>query len=405
VKTTQPTTPDPGSPPATSLEFFNTVLADTDADGFVHVGDRFDDELRYLTRFSGPDRPYAFVYTGSKATATLCAPRLFHEQAQTEFIDRASDTTHRQVRTEQVGEPAGIRAVSTLQAAGISDGTILVPQQIPHDAALYLEQAGYELRSTDAVTVQRQRKTPAEIGCLRCVQQVTAAGMAQAEKILAESTEKNGVLRWSGAALTTEVLRRQINAILAQDGVQPAGNTVIGAGSSAADLHFTGVEEINAGETVLIDISPRGPHGYYGDMTRTFVVEGDGGWERRAYVAVEAALDAALRQLAPGVDAATVHEEAAAEIGAYGFPMVAEEGEIGFTHGTGHGVGLSLHEPPILSRETPLESGMVVTVEPGVYDPDRGGVRLEELVLITAAEPGYEILAPYPRSITPTHSR
>lgn len=235
--------------------------------------------------------------------------------------------------------------------------------------------------------------------------------MARAETMLAESevvevesvedtdTERRPALRWEGAPLTTERLRRAVNATLADRGVRDAGDTAIGAGPSAADLHYVGDDPIRPGETVLIDISPRGPDGYRGDLTRTFVVDGDGGWERRAYLAVESAREAALAEIEPGVPTKTVHGEAAAELAAYGFDPNAGEGEAGFTHGAGHGVGVSLHESPSLSGAGELRPGHVVTVEPGVYDPDVGGVRLGDLVVVT--EDGYEVLAEYPFGIVP----
>ncbi|WP_224270229.1 M24 family metallopeptidase [Haloprofundus salinisoli] len=386
-------TPSWPEQPSTDYGFLKRALAEADADAFVHVGDRFDDDMRYLTRFSGPDRDYAFVFVGDAGgdTATLCAPALFEEQAEREFPGDV-------VRMESVGDPAGERARGVLDDPLGGDGTLLVPQGIPHDAALYLERAGYELQSTSAVADARAVKTEAELDCLRRVQRATARGMARAETILAEATPEGDELLWDGAPLSTERLRRQVNATLAASGVGDAGNTVIGAGPSCADLHFTGTDDIAPGETVLLDISPRGPHGYYGDLTRTFVVDGDGGWERRAYVAVEAAQRAAFGELdaGAGVAASTVHEEAAAEVAAYGFSVGAEPG---FTHGTGHGVGVSLHEAPSLRADEPLEAGMVVTVEPGVYDSSQGGVRIEDLVVVT--EDGYEVLAEYPTGIVP----
>lgn len=426
-------------PLRTDLTPIAEAVADADADAFVTVGDRFDDDLRYLTRFSGPDRAYALVVVpdddcdGERTgvgRAVLCAPSLFAEQAEREFVDRArideavAETTEardfhdgvtREVRTAAAGAHAGERAATVAEELldgerdDDDDRTVLVPASIPHDAAVYLERAGNALASTDAVATARARKTDAEIDHLRRVQRATAAGMRRAEAVLADSEVPAGAnrdgaadrppLRWNDASLTTERLRREVNATLAAQGVRDAGNTVIGAGPSAADLHFVGDDEIRPGETVLIDISPRGPAGYYGDMTRTFVVEGDGGWERRAYVAVEAAREAALAEIEPGVSAATVHGEAAAELAAYGFDPNAEEGEAGFTHGTGHGVGVSLHESPSLSGGTALRPGHVMTVEPGVYDPEIGGIRIEDLVLVT--EDGYEILAEYPFGIVP----
>ena len=444
-------------PVRTDLTPLVDAVRDAGADAFVAVGDRFDDDLRYLTRFAGPDRAAAVVVVPDGATpdrgssarttpdpavadgsvaghAVLCAPTLFAEQANREFVANARldgdgspfhDAVVREVWTGAAGEHAGEHAAATVEAlvgggapdsdadAGgdrpeDADHTLLVPASIPHDAAVHLERAGNALRSTDATAVARARKTSAELDRLRRVQRATAAGMARAERVLAESevaAEDAGdgsprdPLRWDGAPLTTERLRRAVNATLAAHGVRDAGNTVIGAGPSAADLHYVGDDPIRPGETVLLDVSPRGPDGYYGDMTRTFVVDGDGGWERRAYVAVEAARDAALAEIEPGVPAATVHGEAAAELAAYGFDPNAAEGEVGFTHGTGHGVGVSLHESPSLSSGTELAPGHVVTVEPGVYDPAVGGVRLEDLVAVTAE--GYELLAEYPFGIVP----
>ena len=419
------------------------AVTDAGADAFVAVGDRFDDGLRYLTRFAGPDRAYALVVVPDDREpnvtghAVLCVPSLFREQAEREFVASARtdegepsdadrpfpDGVVREVRTDGIGDHPGERAAAVVNdllgdAVGESNGeaadgdrTLLVPVSIPHDAAVYLERAGNALTSTDAVVNARARKTDAELDRLRRVQRATAAGMARAESVLAESEIVDGgpstaandpvrpALRWEDAPLTTERLRREVNATLAAHGVRDAGNTVIGAGPSAADLHFVGDDPVRPGETILLDISPRGPDGYYGDMTRTFVVDGDGGWERRAYVAVEWAREAALDEIEPGATAATVHGEAAAELTAYGFDPNAEEGETGFTHGTGHGVGVSLHESPSLSSGTELRPGHVVTVDPGVYDPDIGGVRLEDLVVVT--EEGYEILAEYPFGSVP----
>jgi Xaa-Pro aminopeptidase len=361
-------------------------LRDRNADGVVHVGDRFDDDLRYLTGFSGPDREYAFVYDGEGGEAILCAPQLFEEQAQREFSGTVVSAA------EQEATTAGERA------ADLVSGTVLVPQSIPHDAALWLERAGCDLESTAVVECMRSRKTEAEIERIRTVQEAAQTGMARAETVLASTEVEGDSLIWEGRVLTTERLRREANAAMALEGVNSAGNTVIGAGERCADLHFTGDIPIKRGETVLLDLSPRGPEGYYGDLSRTFVVDLEGGWERRAYVAVERAQEAAFDALSEGAGtlASTVHEETAAEISAYGF---RPDGTPGFTHGTGHGVGMSLHEAPSLRSDTELEAGMVLTVEPGVYDPQEGGVRIEDLVVVR--EEGFENLMEYPRSLVP----
>ncbi|QZP36983.1 M24 family metallopeptidase [Halobaculum magnesiiphilum] len=388
----------------TSYAPLATELADRDAAGFVAVGDRFDDDLRWLTRVSGPDRDYAFVATPASGGdgdseadgypngvhTALCAPALFDKQARREFPGD-------EVRVGDQGDPAGVRAAAALADRGADGGAVLVPQGIPHDAVVYLERAGYEVTSTDAVARARETKTDAEIDRLRRVQRAAIRGIARGEEILAEATVDADAVRWNGGVLSTERLRRQVNETLAAHGVRDAGNTVIGAGATAADLHYTGTDVIRPGETVLLDVSPRGPDGYYGDVTRTFAVDPDGGWERRAYLAVERAREAALDEVAAGVPASTVHEEAAAELAAHGFRVDSDE--VGFIHSTGHGVGVSLHEGPSLGSDDELTAGHVVTIEPGVYDPEEGGVRLEDLIFVT--DDGYELLGEYPFSLVP----
>ena len=451
--------------PPTDLGALVDACVTADATGLVAVGDRFDDDLRYLTRFTGPDREFALVVVPdgaidadiggadgrqSRGRAVLCAPTLFGAQARREFVERAReesgafhDGVVREVRLEHADEPVGRRAVAAIEdlvgepergasdderSGSSTDRTVVVPRSIPHDAAVYLERAGYTATSTTAISEARRVKTDAELHRLRRVQHAATVAMARAETVLADGDVRSTpdgdvrstpdddvrstpddddatnadapVLVHADAPLTTERLRRVIDATLAGLGMRDAGNTVVGAGASAADLHYRGIDPIRPDETVLVDISPRGPHGYYGDLTRTFVVDGDGGWARRAYVAVEAARKAALAEIEPGATAGGVHREAAAELAAYGFDPNASEGAAGFTHGIGHGVGVSLHEAPSLTSDAALCAGHVVTVEPGVYDPNRGGVRLEDLVAVT--EEGYELLATYPFGTTPT---
>lgn len=240
-------------PLRTDLTPIVEAVAAADADAFVTVGDRFDDDLRYLTRFSGPDRAYALVIVPADdagGRAVCCAPSLFREQAEREFVASARsrsaddggfhDGVAREVRTERVGNHAGERAAAVIRdllGGEDSEPTLLVPPSIPHDAAVYLERAGNALASTNAVARARARKTDAEIDRLRRVQCAAVAGMARAETMLAESevvevesvedtdTERRPALRWEGAPLTTERLRRAVNATLADRGVRDAGDT------------------------------------------------------------------------------------------------------------------------------------------------------------------------------------
>ena len=385
---------DPGparpDPPTTDHAFLDSLVADSSAGAFVHVGDRFDDRLLYLSRFFGPDRDHAFVY--ADGTATLCSPTLFDAQARREF---AGDEVRVAGETD-AGTPE-TAAAEVLGDRGVE--RVLVLEAARHRTVDRLEREGLTVStvSVDRFDAARRSKAADEIACHRFVQRATRRGMRRAEAVLADATPDGDALVWDGAPLTTERLRREVNAVLASGGIRDAGNTVIGAGPSCADLHFVGEDAIRPDETVLLDVSPRGPHGYYGDFTRTFVPGEVRDWERDAYEAVDAAYGAALDALAggagtPGSEVRGAVESTLAEHG-FGTGDV----EVGMTHGPGHGIGLSLHEAA--SYDGTLAAGEVVTVEPGVYDPERGGVRLEDVVVV--GEGGVERLGDYPRSIRP----
>lgn len=373
----------------TSYEPLATALDEHGCEAFVHIGDRFDDTMRYLTRFGGPDRAYTFVYTPDQSV--LCSPSLFAEQARREFV---GDT----VRTvdEQDATNAGGRAVETLQSLGSVD-RVLVDESI-REAEYRRVANAYEVVVAD-VDVRRRTKTEAERRRHERTQAAAQHGMARAEEIFAEATPDGDDLRWEGDTLTTERVRREVNAVMASHGITDAGNTVIGAGESCADLHFKGEDHIHPDQTVLLDISPRGTDGYYGDFTRTFVAGEVGDWEQDAYEAVRAAHDAALATLeeGAGLRAGAPHEAACEVLESRGY-QTGDVG-VGLYHGVGHGIGVSLHEDPGLSGDEPLEAGTVVTVEPGLYDPDRGGVRIEDIGVVT--EDSFNNLTDYPRSIRP----
>ena len=378
------------TPPTTDHAFLDALLADSAADAFVHVGDRFDDRLLYLTRFHGPDRDHAFVRVGG--VSTLCAPSLFDEQARREF---AGDEVR--VTGETDAETPEERAAEVLADHGVDHALLLDTSR--HRTVERLEDEGptVSVVGVERFDAGRRSKTGTEIACHRFVQRATRRGMRRAEAVLADATRDGDALVWEGAPLTTERLRREVNGVLASEGITDAGNTVIGAGPSCADLHFTGEDAIHPDETVLLDISPRGPNGYYGDFTRTFVPGEVRDWERTAYEAVDTAYEAAMDALADGAGTPGSDVRGAVETALDDHGFETGDVEVGMTHGPGHGVGVTLHEGP--SYDEVLEVGDVVTVEPGVYDPDRGGVRLEDVVVV--AEDGVERLGNYPRSIRP----
>ncbi|WP_081927109.1 M24 family metallopeptidase [Halobellus rufus] len=407
-------THSPSTPPAVDRSFLDDVIDDRDAAGFVAVGGRDDADLRYLTGFDGPSDHYAYVRAAG--ASVLCPPAGYAARARRQFDG--------DVRNERPADHPGERAAAALESLCSPDGTrdvdpdrsarsrvVLVPPTIPHDAAVYLERAGYELRSTTAVAEARATKTSDEIDAVRAVQRAAERGVRRGGRVLAaaevgpvsDEGDDSGLL-WDGAPLTVERLRREVNAELARCGVSDARNTSVAVGAEGRRSDAT----VHRDEAIAIEVAPRGPHGYHGHLARTVVVDSDGGWERRAYVACEAALDAALGEVEPGADADDVRREATAELAAFGFdPGGGDGGPNAEAVETVHGVGLARRERP-RSRsgatsgprsDATLEPGVVLAVTPSVTDPERGSVRLSELVVVT--DEGDELLGDGAHSFTP----
>ncbi|WP_248910838.1 M24 family metallopeptidase [Halocatena marina] len=361
------------------------------AEAYVHIGDNRDDTLRYLSAFNGPDRDYAFVFADNEAI--LCVPDSFEAQAQREFVGDKIIELQRSERTSAVN-----RAFEVLDMVG-NVRQILIPDSTTYAVYHELADSQYKIKTGSNLWPTRSIKTPNERKRIAAIERITESAMARAESILASATISENELIWKCKPLTTDRLRREINAHLARLGVTDANNTVVGSGPSCAELHYNGDDLIRPDRTVLIDIAPQDSGGYYGDMTRTFVPGILQEWEREVYAIVSEALKAGLERIAegPGIKANSVHRRICDSIESHGYET--GDVDVGLYHGTGHGIGTRLHEPPFFSGDRYLNKGNIVTIEPGLYDPSRGGVRLEDLVVIT--DDGYEKVVDYPLSPTP----
>ncbi|MGA2053458.1 MAG: M24 family metallopeptidase [Opitutales bacterium] len=235
---------------------------------------------------------------------------------------------------------------------------------------------------------QRALKTKDEIRDIREGCEAACAGLAAAERTLRRSiTKRNGLLFYDGQPLTSERLRFQVDVACLEAGAQ-AENTIVAGGDQACDPHCRGSGPLRAGELIIVDVFPRvSSTGYHGDVTRTFF-KGRAREPVRALVdAVRRAQKLARKQIRAGIAGATIHRAVQAFFEENHFhtrkkPTYNE----GFFHGTGHGLGLEIHEPPRLGPTTTdrLREGMVVTVEPGLYYPGLGGCRIEDVVHVTA---------------------
>lgn len=268
----------------------------------------------------------------------------------------------------------------------------IVPDDFP--AAIYAAVASQVPIVFDAPFFEQQRaiKTKAEISEIRKACSLTAAVLKEAMGILRESTVEKGILYFEGEALTSERLRAMIEVYcLERGGV--ADGTIVACGKDGAYPHCVGSGALRAGELIVIDIFPylKTSH-FYGDMTRTVIKGHATSEQKHLYQAVLDCQTALLEQLRPGVLTSGLQTFALHFFEERGYGLTrTESGMEGFIHSVGHGIGLDIHEyPSVGSQPIALKPGMVITVEPGLYFPSVGGVRIEDDVLIT--EDGCEVL-------------
>jgi Xaa-Pro aminopeptidase len=298
----------------------------------------------------------------------------------------------------------GAAVANLLDELGASNSPVVVPD---HFGVVYAD----ELRARGVTLTPdgklfdglRRVKTEEEISNIEKTQRAVEAACAHCVRILEEAEiGEDDVLDWRGETLTSELLRAEIDVELLRRGCA-ANGTIVAGGPQAADPHERGHGPLKAGESIIVDIFPVDlSTRYYSDMTRTFVKGEPNEGLQEMYDAVLESQEAALSMIRAGVNGRDVHRKVAEVLHEAGYKTNVhdqEEGKPlteGFFHGTGHGVGLEIHEAPRVSlADEELIPGDVISVEPGVYDPKVGGVRIEDLVVVT--EEGCRNLTKFPK--------
>jgi Xaa-Pro aminopeptidase len=368
-------------------------------DGYLVDADGDDPTQRYLSGFGAPD-PFLTCYT--PGGTHLLVSGLEYGRAQREAdattVSRLSAYDYRD-RVEKVGRIAARAGVVADFLADRGVAGVAVPTRFPVVTADGLREEGIrvDVDGDDTVTRIRAVKSEHEVDHVRATQRANERAMATAEDLIAGAETADGVLHHDGDPLTSETVRRAIERALLEEGCA-LDDTIVACGADAADPHDRGSGPLRADESVVVDIFPRDKETrYHADMTRTFVRGDPDPTLRQWFEVVDEARRAALDAIEPGVTGADVHDAACDVIEDAGLPTLRSEpdAETGFIHGTGHGVGLAVHELPRVAPEgEELRAGNVITVEPGLYDPAVGGVRIEDLVVVT--EDGHENLTDYP---------
>ena len=263
---------------------------------------------------------------------------------------------------------------------------------MPHDFPLALadglRKRGLTIYAENAAFYpERQYKTPEEIVHITSALRVAEEGMRRGINIIKEASVNNdGILEWHGEILTSEILRAEINIRMIRLGGFSC-STIAACGQHAAEPHNTGSGPISAEKTIIMDIFPRiQKTGYWGDLTRTVVKGRAPDIVKNAYNAVSEAREYAKTLIKPGAIPSEIHQAAKEIMEKRGFRTGRQCGHnFGFFHGLGHSLGLEIHEKPSLSpvNGEPLKGGEVLTVEPGLYYPEWGGIRLEDIITVT----------------------
>jgi len=296
------------------------------------------------------------------------------------------DTPWREQATQQSRRGLAAIAAAFLQDRHISN--IQVPNHFPLGYAEALRAWGFSVTPVEGgFFPARAIKSEQEIRFLGQAEQLTRRSMQQAEHYLAACGIGNdGILRdaESGRKVKSADVRRVIETFLIGKGAMPA-HTIVACGREGADPHNIGSGFIRAHQTIIIDIFPRVlATGYWGDMTRTYVKGKASPEIKKLYRTVREGQDIGISMVADGVDGASIHRAITTHFDQQGFPTKVIRGkQSGFFHGTGHGVGLEIHESPRISTTSDiLQAGQVVTVEPGLYYAGLGGVRIEDMVVV-----------------------
>lgn len=376
-----------------------TSLDEAGTDGYLIDADGEDSNQYYLSGYYAPDN-FVTLYTNGEIR--LLVSPLEYTRAVSEsdgnrvrkfsgfdFADKA--TEHGRTKTGPLTTEA------FLSEYGID--SVSVPVSFPTGTTDVLRDQGIEVITDydDVMSDIRAVKSDEEIEHIAATQRANEQAMTVAEGMLERATVEKGVLRLEGEILTSERVRRAIGITLLEEGCE-LNVGIVASGAEGAKAHAVGSGPIEAGEPIIIDIAPRNEESrYFGDMTRTFVKSEPESKIQEWYDLTREAYEAALETIQAGVTGETVDDAVCDVFERAGYPTLRadESTEDGFNHSTGHGVGLDMYEQPSLSRfGGELQPGHVVTVEPGLYEQGIGGVRLEDLVVVT--ETGYENLNDYP---------
>jgi Xaa-Pro aminopeptidase len=355
--------------------------------------------------------PFPYFEVDGRRVAVLMsmeAPRLEDAAPGVEVLDPhelgLDELIAQGMRWHELGPELCARA-----ARRLGTRRLVVPADLPVAVADRLRRDGIEIVPDEREFIGRRRsKNASEIEGVRRAQAAADTAMSAAAELLRGAEPRDSILHVDGEPLTSEAVRERIRAVSAELGAPAAEDIIVAAGAAGATGHEQGTGPLPAGVPIIVDIWPRDERSAcFCDMTRTFVAGGEPAADVTAWHDLSrTALERVYERLRPGITGREAFAVACEVFEEAGEPTqrTKPEGEAlrdGFFHSLGHGVGLEVHEEPALGRTggDPLVPGDVLAIEPGCYRSGYGGVRLEDLVLIT--DDGFEVLTDFPYELKP----
>ena len=346
-----------------------------------------DANMLYATGLFVPD-PFIYLKTRGRPVIVMSDLEIDRARAQAPHCRVVSlNACQQKLRARGIKRPGLAHVVrQILRNKGVRG--VMVPDDFPLGLAMDLGKLGVRVKPRPGTFFpEREIKSAAEVRKISAALVMAEVGMAEGMEVLRRTKiGRDRKLIYHNLPLTSEKLRSVIDcAILQASGL--AANTIVAGGRQACDPHERGYGPLHANELIILDIFPRSQKtGYFGDITRTVVRGRASEAARMLYHTVFQGQKIAFKKIRAGTPTAGVHNAVRQFFEDQGYRTGRQHGRMaGFFHGTGHGLGLEIHEAPHVGATSTgrLQPGHVVTVEPGLYYPEIGGARLEDVALVT----------------------
>jgi Xaa-Pro aminopeptidase len=346
-----------------------------------------DANMLYAVGMFVPD-PFIFFKHKGKKYVVMSDLEVDRAKRQAK-VDYVLSLSHYQRKLKQQGNPSpGMVDVLNVLFEEKRIRSLIVPANFPALLLDRLRGTGFKVEiQRDPLFAEREIKRADEVKHITESLRIARLGLEAGIRTLKRTkTGRDGYLYLNGARLTSETLKTAVNTTIMAHGWLPS-HTIISSGNQCVDPHHEGTGPIKANTSIIFDIFPRSQkNGYFGDLSRTVVRGRASDKLKKIYATVQAGQQIGFDLIRHGVNGREVHQKILDLFAQRGFPTGIIKGRMqGFFHGTGHGLGLDIHEAPrIAPVDATLKTGHVVTVEPGLYYLGVGGVRLEDVVLVTA---------------------